>query len=292
MKKEIRINYYLGTLINKIPINKKLLLDFKKLNNLQNKSTYKKEFVDLLLKTNNKNKYFLLKIGDNNQKIPNYCLCKNRINNDGVILRSLRFDRHWYYYYNQPHDYSFNKKINKIFWRGTTTGNINNEGNRFDLIKKWYKKNENIDVGFSYICLSSKKNLELNKKIYSEYRKYVNGELNITEFLKYKYLLSIKGNDKDSGLNWKLNSNSVILMVKPIISSWLMEDLLIPNFHYVEIKPDFSDLYEKYLWCENNQEKCIEIINNANKFMNTFKNNTKERELEEEVLNKYFFLIS
>ena len=81
-------------------------------------------------------------------------------------------------------------------------------------------------------------------------------------------------------------------MVKPTVSSWLMEDLLIPNFHYVEIKEDFSDLYEKYLWCENNQEKCIEIINNANKFMNTFKNNTKEGELEEEVLNKYFFLIS
>ena len=34
------------------------------------------------------------------------------------------------------------------------------------------------------------------------------------EFLKYKYILSVEGNDKDSGINWNLNSNSVVLMFR------------------------------------------------------------------------------
>ena len=66
-----------------------------------------------------------------------------------------------------------------------------------------------------------------------KYNKYVKGKCNISKFLQYKYILSIEGNDKDSGLNWKLNSNSLVLMAKPRVTSWLMETKLIPNYHYI-----------------------------------------------------------
>lgn len=285
-----RINFYLGNLIyNNCNLDNK---NFQNINDLNINDMYSNELINLLIKTNNKNKKFILKKGDNNKNICKEKLCKNRLNNNGVILRCMRFERHWFYYYNKPKDILFENKIDKIFWRGTTTGNMKDKGNRFDLINKWYNKNKNIDIGYSYVCISSKKNLLKNKIIYDKYNKYVKGESSINDFLKYKYILSIRGNDKDSGLNWKLNSNSLILMPKPINYSWLMEKYLIPNYHYVLIKDDFSDLYDKYIWCQNNQDKCIQIINNANKFMEQFKNNKLEEELEEKVINKYFDLIS
>ena len=108
--------------------------------------------------------------------------------------------------------------------------------------------------------------------------------------MKYKYILSVEGNDKDSGINWKLNSNSLVLMAKPRVTSWLMETTLIPNYHYVLLKDDFSDLYQKYIWCENNQNKCKKIIQNANLYMKQFKNESIEGKLEIDVLNKYFEL--
>ena len=56
------------------------------------------------------------------------------------------------------------------------------------------------------------------------------------------------------------------------------------------LKDDFSDLHEKLEWCNNNQDKCIEIIKNANDFMQQFANNALEEKLEMDVLNKYFEL--
>ena len=112
--------------------------------------------------------------------------------------------------------------------------------------------------------------------------------MSVEEMLKYKFIISVEGNDKDSGLNWKLNSNSLVLMPKPTISSWLMESELIPNYHYILLKDDFSDLRSKYWWCRKNTEKCKEIIKNANNFMKRFSNNEKEEEIEKKVINEYF----
>lgn len=69
-----------------------------------------------------------------------------------------------------------------------------------------------------------------------------------------------------------------------------METTLIPNFHYVLLQDDFSDLLEKVEWCNNNQDKCKEIVKNANSFMKQFSNNLYEEELEKSVLNQYFNL--
>jgi hypothetical protein len=105
--------------------------------------------------------------------------------------------------------------------------------------------------------------------------------------LGYKYILSIEGNDKDSGLNWKLNSNSLIFMAKPTIVSWLMEDRLIPNYHYILIDSEFCDLVERLEWCERNQSRCKQIIKNANDFMKVFKDEKNEVLLEKKVLTTY-----
>lgn len=106
--------------------------------------------------------------------------------------------------------------------------------------------------------------------------------------LRHKYIISAEGNDKDSGLQWKLNSNSVVLMPRPRAVSWLMETTLVPGHHYVLIRDDFADLGAKVDWCRAHPAECKEIIANAKRFMSQFADDAAERELEREVLRRYF----
>ena len=166
------------------------------------------------------------------------------------------------------------KKKNIVIWRGCTTGRkIESKNNRLELVKKWYLKNKNIDVGINEIVQ--------NKRVNT---KYIKNTIHINNMLKYKYLLSIEGNDVATGLKWMLASNSVVLMPKPTVVSWFMEDHLVPYKHYVPIKSDFSDLLEVYNWCESNNDKCKKIIQNANmyvyRFLNEFKNGFHDKIME------------
>lgn len=276
-----RIKFYLGELSknNKYILNDdKLNIDILKKDKDKNSfNVYHSPLINLLEKNNYTNKSFYFNPGDIEKKVNIASFIKNRITNDGVILRCLDYERHWNNYYNKPIDINYNDKIPKIIWRGVTTGNENRIGNRFTLVKKWFNKDPYIDIGFSNIVQDK-----------DNYKKYLKNEIKIEEFLKYKYILSVEGNDKDSGLNWKLNSNSLVFMVKPNVSSWLMETKLIPNKHYIMLNEDFSDLKEKLIWCNNNQDKCIEIIKNANKFMDQFRDNDYENNIEKKVLKEYF----
>lgn len=206
--------------------------------------------------------------GIDNQELPAIVKVRYINNPKGGIIAPLEYCRHWHNYYHKPKDCFFNNKNNILFWRGTTTGKITNSGNRFILVTKYFNKNSKIDVGFSNICQGN-----------SEYNKYVKGEVDISEFLKYKYILSIEGNDKDSGLNWKLASNSLVLMAKPKIESWLMEGLLKPYVHYVPLKDDYSDLDQIIEWCQNNDEECQKIVKNANQFMKQFEDIEVEKNI-------------
>lgn len=288
-----RLNFYLGNnLLNKnFDLQKHDFIytvgdtDIK---NIRDNTTIKnqKVFCELFKRTNNTHKYFLIHDNpDNSNNLPCVYLCKNRIINDNqpVLLRSFNFDRHWEPYYNSKiiNDIPFDDKMNKIVWRGTTTGRPKNRGNRFQLVTKWMNKHPDIDVGFSYICQNK-----------GRFGAFVKGKKPMDDMLKYKYILSVQGNDKDTGINWKLNSNSLVFMAKPTVTSWLMETTLIPNYHYILVKDDYSDLKDKLDWCNNNQTKCKEIVKNANTFMKQFSDNELEEKLENDVLNKYFELIN
>lgn len=116
--------------------------------------------------------------------------------------------------------------------------------------------------------------------------------MSIWEQLKYKYILSIEGNDVASGLKWQLYSNSVVFMRKPKIVSWAMEDKLEPYVHYIAIKDDFSDLIEQIEYADKNYDKCLNIIKNANKFIEQFQDQKKEEIIHFLVIKKYFDLIN
>ena len=245
---------------------------------------YHEPLKQLLIKTGNAEKKILVYYGDvqYGQSTNALCItkCRNTNDLDGVILRCFECSRHWGTYYNRPKDILFQDKISKIFWRGTTTGSPSCPGNRFKMVETWFDKSENIDIGFSFICQNQ-----------NDYSKYVKGCCDVSEFLKYKYILSSPGNDKDSGLQWKLNSNSVVLMPRPRATTWLMESTLIADYHYVLISDEFEDLEDKLNWCKNNDSKCLDIIKNANTFMEQFSDKDKEEELEMDVICTYFNMI-
>jgi hypothetical protein len=295
MNKNQRIDFYLGK--NKdIPHENMNESSITVLTSGKNPhdTSYDVPLKQLLTTTKNSHQTFSFQRGDviSAKQQHNWSLSKNRGegNEDAVLLRCFNIQRHWGLYYQKPNDLPFDKKKNVAFWRGTTTGCSDHfsaqhwnpkKVNRFTLLEKWFGKHPSINVAFSFI------HRDWLKK---RYNKYVKGICPSHLFLCFKYVISVEGNDKDSGLNWKLNSNSVVFMPKPRITSWLMETTLIPNFHYVLLQDDFSDLLEKVEWCNNNQDKCKEIVKNANSFMKQFSNNLYEEELEKSVLNQYFNL--
>jgi hypothetical protein len=283
MENSDRIKYYLGELLNNnIITQNKNIVDINTVYILTSNKIIHKIYFELLINTlknfNFENNKFYIDYGDIEHKTEIYTLVKNRYNDYcGVILKCFNYDRHWKLFYNKPKETIFETKINKIIWRGATTGNKQKPNNRFCFVEKYYNFNENVDVGFSQIVQNQK-----------SYEKYLKNNISVEEMLKYKYIVSIEGNDKDSGLNWKLNANAVVFMAKPKAFSWLMEDKLIPDVHYILLNENFDNLLEKYDWCEQNQDKCIEIIQNAHKYMKQFVDIKNEELIEKNVLDIYF----
>ena len=246
-----------------------------------NKET-KEEKIELL----NRNILFL--IGDKNKNPSNLpLLCKTRKNNNNIIFNFTRMRHmHLVYYLQKNPDINFSKKKNICIWRGSNTGKKSNIANRFELVENFINYNtKKIDIAFCSNAIVNGENVGNIKE--KKNNKLFRSALSINNLLKYKYLISVEGFDVASGLKWMLYSNSIVLMAKPRNFSWIMEDKLIPNFHYILLKDDFSDLEEKIEWCNDNQLKCLNISKNATEYMKQFLDIKKEKEIEKEVLTYY-----
>ena len=243
-------------------------------------------------KRNISEQLFLCRWGDSHENIDQfgniikapYFTKTRRINNNTGVLLNFNYLRHWGYIKNvKENDICFHDKLNKIIWRGATTGEGNSEfsfkENRFLCVQKYFD-HQYCDIGFSDVVQGV--NI-LNK--------YIKNKMSLSEQLKYKYILSIEGNDIASGLKWQLYSNSVVFMRKPRIISWAMEDKLIPYVHYIPVKDDFSDLIDQIEFADNNQLLCIKIIKNANEFISQFLDPKKEELILFLVIKKYMDMI-
>lgn len=114
--------------------------------------------------------------------------------------------------------------------------------------------------------------------------------LSITGHLEYKFILALEGNDVATNLKWIMSSNSIAVMPRPKYETWYMEGTLIPDFHYICIENDYSDLEEKLNYYIHNTAKALEIIDNAHTYIEQFKNEKREKVISLMVLNKYFEL--
>lgn len=112
--------------------------------------------------------------------------------------------------------------------------------------------------------------------------------LSIADQLQYKFVLSIEGNDVATNLKWIMASNSLCFMTKPRYETWFMEGALVPGYHFVELKDDYSDLEEKVRYFTKNDDEARAIISNANEYVKKFGDDKKERLLSLLVMQKYF----
>lgn len=116
-------------------------------------------------------------------------------------------------------------------------------------------------------------------------------KISIYDHLKYKYIMALEGNDVASNLKWVMSSNSIAIMPKPVYETWFMEGTLKPNYHYIEVKPDFSDLEEKMDYYTHHPDEAQAIIDHAHEYVEQFKDKEREDIISLMVLDKYFSLL-
>jgi len=127
---------------------------------------------------------------------------------------------------------------------------------------------------------------QVNRDI--EGNEYLVDKMTIDEQLEYKFILSLEGNDVATNLKWIMSSNSLAVMPRPKYETWFMEGTLVPNHHYVLISDDYSDLEERLKYYIEHTEEALDIVKNANEYVNQFRNKKREDLISLLVLDKYF----
>ena len=262
-----RVNYY-----NKLNKKSKLDNDTQSLVNFKIKNFHRTYFFDTYEYARFFEKRLKLKMlfGDitHSPKIPS--IVKSRPineNNKNSILLKLNKIRHFTY---TKDSNEFDNKINKLIGRAAIT---NKHKKRIDFFKMYFH-NQLCDLG------------AINKN--TPHPEWLKNKISIEDHLKYKFVMCVEGVDVATNLKWVMSSNSIAVMPKPRIESWFMENKLVPEKHYIEIKEDYSDLESKIEYYIKNPEKCKRIIKNANYFVRQFKNNSREDLISLLVLEKYF----
>lgn len=110
----------------------------------------------------------------------------------------------------------------------------------------------------------------------------------IAEHLDYKFILALEGNDVASNLKWVMSSNSLAVMTRPTCETWFMEGTLRPDYHYVEVREDFSDLEQKLRFYMEHPDKAEEIIGHAHEYVRQFRDEEREELLQLMVMERYF----
>lgn len=164
-------------------------------------------------------------------------------------------DRH-YFYCSLYHDFRsfhrgipFQNKKNKIVYAGRL-----HNSSRFNFLQKRdITPLDQTQREYFYSDAVSKENVVAEKGKWIESK----------EMVEYKYILDMDGNACTwDATAWKLNSGSILMKVESGWRQWFY-DSFHPWIHYVPIADDFSDLQEKYHWCETHPAECETMISNA-----------------------------
>ena len=115
-------------------------------------------------------------------------------------------------------------------------------------------------------------------------------KMTIPQQLRYKFIMAIEGNEVASNLKWVMSSNSVAVCPRPRYETWFMEGRLRPDYHYIEVAPDFSDLADKLHYYLRHPDAAEDIIRHAHEWVAQFRQPRREDLISLLVLDKYFRL--
>merc|ERR1712224_1049192 len=117
-------------------------------------------------------------------------------------------------------------------------------------------------------------------------KEYVGTSLSKAQQLKYKYILSIEGNDVATNTAWVLASNSAAFMPPPTKEHWFMYGRLKPWVHYIPLYE--NQTFEEALSpCHKNTSLCADIARNGEEFMLQFVDLEKEEKIAERVVQRW-----
>ena len=186
-------------------------------------------------------------------------------NQNSVLLKLVKV-RHFIFVKDKL---KFTEKKNKLIFRGK----VDHKPHRIDFLKKYFH-HPMCDLG----NISKKDILPEAWKV---------EKCSLYDHLQFKFILALEGIDVASNLKWIMSSNSIAVMPKPKYETWFMEGTLIANYHYIEIKDDYSDLEERLNYYIENEKEAAQIVANANQYVSQFLDKEREQLIGLAVLNKY-----
>ncbi len=208
-------------------------------------------------------------------------------NNYGLLLNNIE---------KESKKIKWEDKVEKIFWRGATTGDFYNYTiDNFDKLPRmtisvFSKLYPNlIDATFSAYSDQVKK--EFKGKSLKEFCQILFGRkpgyVNEIDHLKYKYLLSLDGNAATgTRVAWIMRSNSVLLKQESNKFQWYY-DALQPYVNYVPVNKRLTNIFEQIEWIKNHDNEVKLISQKAQDFI---LNNLQPEHIEAHVvilLNEY-----
>ncbi len=188
-------------------------------------------------------------------------------NNANAVLLKLDRVRHFIFVKDRLR---YMEKADKVLFRGKVAA----KDQRLKFMQRWFR-DPMVDAG------------DVSRKSAGP-EDWKKPKLTLYEQLRYKFIMAIEGNDVASNLKWIMSSNSIAVMPRPTYETWFMEGTLIPDYHYIEVKPDFSDLKEKIQYYLAHPEKAEQIIRHANEYIDQFRDSKREDLISLMVLEKYF----
>ncbi|WP_086774376.1 glycosyl transferase family 90 [Vibrio coralliirubri] len=188
--------------------------------------------------------------------------------NDNSIILKLNAIRHYVFI---EKDKPYKSKKNMVVWRGAGF-----RSNRLKLLKM-FVDHPKFDIGET-------RPLKADPKL----SKYKKAPLSLAEQLEYKFIISLEGRDVATNLKWIMSSNSLCFTPKLRYETWFMEGKLKAGIHFVEVKDDFSDLVQKMNYYLEHPDEAEAIIQNANQWVEQFKDTKQERLISLLVAQKYF----
>jgi hypothetical protein len=200
--------------------------------------------------------------------------CKSRpisIDNQNNVLMPLNTVRHFRFLND---DTQFNQKINGAVWRGAAY-----KEKRRDFLEK----TKDMDL-----CNTADTSPHSGRSLTGTSKNF----MSLQKQLRYKFVFAIEGNDVASNLKWAMSSNSAVIMPKPTKETWFCESFLEPGRHFIEIRPDYADIEEKLDYFLDHPIETQEIIGEANRFCEPFKDLERQFEIARLVADKYFSLLA
>ena len=198
-------------------------------------------------------------------------LCPDNANS---VLLKLDKCRHFVYLHDRK---PFEAKADRAIFRGQV-------GTRENRIRfcNLFEGNARVDVA----------NTMANGSIFdsNDTTRLTAPRMSLYEHLDYRYIMALEGNDVASNLKWVMSSRSLAVMPRPTCETWFMEGRLVPGVHYVEVKPDYSDLEAQMDYYSSHPAEAKEMARQANSYVRQFRDSRRERYIGLLVMRKYFDL--